>query len=156
MYVYIYVCMSAGTGFEHRYIYISMRKMGFSNEFVVVLLSIMSLVSALSFMFVIKLLKEMRDSAWNIGYNVMVAAKAPERVAGKAGCIERRIMAGQFNSWEMRRQVINAFYEWPPDENVSDTETELEEDEEDELLTGVPRKRMRTQSSFEGEQGFQC
>ena len=37
----------------------------------------------------------------------------------------------------------------------SDTETELEEDEEDELLTGVPRKRRRTQSSFEGEQGFQ-
>ena len=44
----------------------SMRKMEFSNEFVVVLLSIMSLVSALSFMFVIKLLKEMRDSVWTI------------------------------------------------------------------------------------------
>ena len=37
----------------------------------------------------------------------------------------------------------------------SDTETELEEDEEDELLSGVSGERMRTQSSFEGEQGVQ-
>ena len=101
-----------------------MRKMGFSNEFVVVVLSIISLVSALSFMFVIKLLKEMRDSGWNSGYNVMQAAKAAASVAGKAGFIERRIMAsgfaGQFNSWEMIRQIISAFYEWSLNESIRD------------------------------------
>ena len=83
MYVYIYMCMSAGTGEEHRYIYIyiSMRKMGFSNEFVVVLSSIMSLVSALSFMFVIKLLKQMRDSAWNIEFYATMTHNFAEIVA---------------------------------------------------------------------------
>ena len=106
-----------------------MRKMGFSNQFVVVVLSIISLVSALSFMFVIKLLKEMRNSAWNIEYNAMGAAKASEGVADKAGFIERRIMAsgfaGEFNNWEMKRQIISAFYEWSLNEKVRDETREF-------------------------------
>ena len=37
----------------------------------------------------------------------------------------------------------------------SDTEAELEEDEEDGLLGAVPGELMRSQSRFEGELGFQ-
>ena len=36
----------------------------------------------------------------------------------------------------------------------SDTEADLEEDEEDELLSAVPGEPMRSQISFEGELGF--
>ena len=57
-----------------------MRKMEFSNEFVVVVLSIM----ALSFMYALRLLKQMRHSAWNIEYYAAQTQASAETVAGKA------------------------------------------------------------------------
>ena len=91
-----------------------MRNMEISGEFVGMFVSVFSLIQFFLMGVMIKLLKDMRTSGWSIEFNATAAAEAAETAALKGGYTERRIMAycfaGQFNNWELVRQIMSLFF----------------------------------------------
>ena len=73
-----------------------MMAINISDEFFVILLSVVCFLNSLFLIVVIKLLKDMRESGWNIEYSCMMACKAADSCASKAGYIERRVITSMF------------------------------------------------------------
>ena len=92
-----------------------MRSIEVSGEVLLLFAIVFSLIQCLLMGAVIKLLWDMRSSGWSVQKDAKRAAKGAEQAALKCGYTERRIMsycyAGQFNNWELVRQIMSLFWE---------------------------------------------